>query len=125
MSLRKNEITWKAVPFTSARSIIKKKLNVFSSRQFTERNSNKVWWTNFKDLPMWLRRKAVAEFRLTTGYDCLLKHLHRNHVARAPFCTFCDFPEDMDADHIRHFPALKKGSCLCDIYWQAGVLLGS
>ncbi|GFT42645.1 TD and POZ domain-containing protein 4 [Trichonephila clavipes] len=58
-------------------------LNEFSL-QVTERNSNKIWWINFKDLPMWPRRKAVAEFRLTTGHDCLLKHLHRIHVGR-PF----------------------------------------
>ncbi|GFX73063.1 uncharacterized protein TNCV_1704651 [Trichonephila clavipes] len=73
---------------------------------------------------MWLRRKAVAEFRLTTGHDCLLKHLHRIHVAQAPFCTLCDFREDMDADHIRRCPALK-GFSLCDLYWQARDLLGS
>ncbi|GFV55181.1 hypothetical protein TNCV_1382021 [Trichonephila clavipes] len=64
------------------------------------------------------RRKAVAEFRLTTGHDCLLKHLHRIHVAQAPFCTLCDIWEDMDAEHIHRSPALK-GSSLCDLYWQA------
>ncbi|GFT75998.1 nuclear receptor-binding protein [Trichonephila clavipes] len=102
----------KAVPFTSARHIIKKKLNDLSSRRYAERNSNKMWWNNLRDLPMWPRCKAVAEFRLTTAHDCLLKHLHRVHV------------EDMDAVHIRHCPALK-GSSLCDLYWQARNLLGS
>ncbi|GFY05005.1 hypothetical protein TNCV_561371 [Trichonephila clavipes] len=33
---------------------------------YAERNSNKVWWDNLTDLPMWPRRKAVAEFCLTT-----------------------------------------------------------
>ncbi|GFY34220.1 putative transposable element [Trichonephila clavipes] len=36
---------------------------------------------------MWPRRKAAAEFRLAIGQDCLLKHLHRIHIAQAPFCT--------------------------------------
>ncbi|GFY00639.1 hypothetical protein TNCV_2140331 [Trichonephila clavipes] len=49
------------------------------------------------DLHMWPRRKAVVEFRLATGHDCLLKHFHRIHVAQAPFCTFCDIWEDIDA----------------------------
>ncbi|GFU75848.1 hypothetical protein TNCV_1653061 [Trichonephila clavipes] len=68
---------------------------------------------------MWPRRKVVAEFRLTTGHDCLLKHLHRIHVAQARFCTLCDIWEDMDADRLRRCLALK-GSSLCDLYWQAG-----
>ncbi|GFT97954.1 hypothetical protein TNCV_2168421 [Trichonephila clavipes] len=55
-----------------------------------------------KDLLMWPRRKAVAEFRLTIGHDCLRKHLHRVHVAQAPFYTLCDIWEDMDTDHIHH-----------------------
>ncbi|GFX75157.1 RNase H domain-containing protein [Trichonephila clavipes] len=112
------QITRKAVPFTSAKCIFKKKLNDLSSRQYAERNSDKIWWNNLKDLPMWPRRKAVAKFRLTTGHDCLLKHLHRIHVAQASFCTLCDFREGMDADHILRCPALRASSS-CVLYWQA------
>ncbi|GFW75221.1 hypothetical protein TNCV_449251 [Trichonephila clavipes] len=97
-------------------------MNDLSSSQYAERNSNKIWWNNLKDSPMLPRRKEVDEFRLTTGHDCLLKHLHRIYVAHAPFCTLCDFREDMDADHIRRFPALKDLS-LYDLYWQARELL--
>ncbi|GFW69667.1 RNase H domain-containing protein [Trichonephila clavipes] len=103
------QITRKAVPFTSSRHIIKKKLNDLSSRRYTEKNSNNIWWNNLKDLPMWPKRTAFAEFRLTTEHDCLLKY-----VAQAPFCTLCDFREDMKAAHIR-----------LDLYWQARNLLGS
>ncbi|GFW74694.1 hypothetical protein TNCV_962691 [Trichonephila clavipes] len=71
------QATRKAVFFTSDRRIIKKKkMNNLTSIQHTERNSNKIWWNNLKYLPMWPRRKAVAEFRLAAGHDCLLKHLH-------------------------------------------------
>ncbi|GFT01039.1 hypothetical protein TNCV_4054391 [Trichonephila clavipes] len=73
---------------------------------------------------MWARRKSIAEFCLATGHDCLLKHLHRIHIAQAPFCTFCDIWEDMDADNICRYPALKS-SYLCDSYWQARDLLSS
>ncbi|GFT09476.1 hypothetical protein TNCV_5063161 [Trichonephila clavipes] len=99
-------ITRKAVPFSSAKRIIKKKLNDLSLRQYAERNSNKIRWNNHKDFPMWPRRKAIAELRLTTGHDCHLKHLRRIHVAQAPLCTLCDFREDMDAEHIHRYPAL-------------------
>ncbi|GFT05133.1 uncharacterized protein TNCV_531761 [Trichonephila clavipes] len=110
--------------FTSAKRIIKKKLNDLFSRQYAERNFNKIWWNNLKDIPMGPRRKAVAKFRLTTGHDCLLKHLHRIHVAQGPFCTLCDFREDMDADPIRRCPALR-GSSLCTLYLQTRDLLDS
>ncbi|GFS79532.1 hypothetical protein TNCV_2370451 [Trichonephila clavipes] len=85
--------------------------------QYAERNSTKIWRNNLKDHIMCPRRKAVTEFRLTTGHDCLLKYLHRIHVAQAPFCTLCDIWENMGADHIRHSPALK-GPSLCDPYSQ-------
>ncbi|GFT89178.1 hypothetical protein TNCV_3085551 [Trichonephila clavipes] len=65
-----------------------------------------MWWNKLKDLPMWLRRKAVAKFRLTIGHDSLLKHLHRIHVAQALFYMLSDFREGMDADHIRRCPVL-------------------
>ncbi|GFV21826.1 uncharacterized protein TNCV_4525131 [Trichonephila clavipes] len=106
--------TRKAVPFTSAKRIIKIKMNDLTSIQYSERNSSKIWLNNLKNLPMWPRRKAVAEFRLATGHDCLLKH-YRILVAQVPFCTLCDIWEDMDADHIRRCPALK-GFSLCDLY---------
>ncbi|GFW55643.1 hypothetical protein TNCV_120271 [Trichonephila clavipes] len=71
---------------------------------------------------MWPRRKAAAEFRLTTGDDCILKLLHIIRAAQVLFCTLCDFREDMNVDHIRRCPALK-GSSLCGFYWQARDLL--
>ncbi|GFQ91817.1 uncharacterized protein LOC103523915 [Trichonephila clavata] len=68
--------TRKTVSFTSAKCILKKKLKDLTSIQYTERNSNKIWWNYLKDLPMRPRRKTVAEFRLATVHDCLLKHLY-------------------------------------------------
>ncbi|GFT60685.1 hypothetical protein TNCV_3584021 [Trichonephila clavipes] len=65
-------------------------MNNLTSIQYTERNSNKIWRDNLKDLPMWPRRKPVAEFRLANGHDCLLKHLHRIHVAQALFYRLFD-----------------------------------
>ncbi|GFY30931.1 hypothetical protein TNCV_1629051 [Trichonephila clavipes] len=108
-------ITRKAVLFTSAKRIIMKKLNGLPSGQYAERNFNKIWWNNLKDLSMWPRRKAVAELRLTTRHNCLLKHLHRIYVAQAHFCMICDFREDIDADHIHRCAALKS-TPLCDLY---------
>ncbi|GFY23209.1 hypothetical protein TNCV_3764491 [Trichonephila clavipes] len=48
------------------------------------------------------RRKTFAEFHLSTGDDCLLKHLYRILVTLASFCTDCDTGDDMDADLNHH-----------------------
>ncbi|GFY17502.1 hypothetical protein TNCV_3518571 [Trichonephila clavipes] len=87
---------WNSIP----QSLIDNLIASMANRQYSKRNSEKIWWNNLKDIPMWLRRKAVAKFRRTTGPYCLLKHLHIIHVARVPFCTHCEFREDMDADYI-------------------------
>ncbi|GFY11391.1 uncharacterized protein TNCV_3182331 [Trichonephila clavipes] len=118
------QTTRKVVPFTSAKRIDKKKMNDLSSIRYAERNSNKIWWNNLKDISMCARRKEVAEFCLTTGHDCLLKYFHRIHVAQAHFCMLCDFREDTDADRIRRCPSLK-GFSMCNLYWQARDLLSS
>ncbi|GFX58774.1 uncharacterized protein TNCV_804781 [Trichonephila clavipes] len=109
------QTTRKAVPFISAKRIIKKNMNYLTSIQYTERNFIKIWWNNLKELPVGTRHKAVAEFCLPTGHNCHLKHLNRIRVAQAPFCMLCDIWEDIDADHIRRCPALKSFS-LCYFY---------
>ncbi|GFT59019.1 hypothetical protein TNCV_186191 [Trichonephila clavipes] len=101
---------------------LEKKLNDLSSRQYSEQNFNKIWWNNCKIFPC--GQDVVSEFRLTTGHDCLLKHLYGIDVAQDSFCTLCDFREDVDADPIRRCPALKAFP-LCDLYWQTKGLLGS
>ncbi|GFV76602.1 hypothetical protein TNCV_4728221 [Trichonephila clavipes] len=90
-------------------------MNDLSSNQYAERNSNKISGNIFKDPTKSSRHKAAAEFHLTTGYDCLLKYLHRIHVAQALFCTIHDIWEDVDAVHIPCYLALK-GSSLCSHY---------
>ncbi|GFT34502.1 hypothetical protein TNCV_4124821 [Trichonephila clavipes] len=60
-----------------------------SIQQTRKRNCNKIWWNNLKNLPVGPRRKLVAGCRRAIELDCFLKHLHRFHVAQAPFCTLC------------------------------------
>ncbi|GFU03235.1 transposable element Tcb1 transposase [Trichonephila clavipes] len=95
----------------SAKRIIKKKMKDLSSIQYTLREIPiRSGGINLRS-----SQAVDAEFRLATGHDYLFKHLHRIHVAQAPFCTLCDSGVDMDADHIRRCPALK-GSSLDDPY---------
>ncbi|GFU87844.1 hypothetical protein TNCV_964001 [Trichonephila clavipes] len=56
------QITRKAVPFTSAKLMVKRKLNDLSSRQYAERNSNKISWNNLKIIPSGQDVKQLLSF---------------------------------------------------------------
>ena len=46
-------------------------------RELETRLCHKPWKQEIAKIPDWPRRKAVAEFRLCVGHDCLGTHLHR------------------------------------------------
>ena len=46
--------------------------------------SQKPWKQELAKIPDWPRRKAVAEFRLCFGHDCLGTHLHRIGIRPDP-----------------------------------------
>ncbi|GFU67262.1 hypothetical protein TNCV_3482051 [Trichonephila clavipes] len=63
------------------------------------------------------RRRAVAEFHLATGHDCLQNHLYRVKVVPAPIYTLCSSGKIMDSAHFLHCPALHK-TFLNERYWE-------
>jgi len=48
----------------------------------------KPWKQEIAKIPEWPRRKAVAEFRLCIGHDCLGKHLHRIGIPPTPTACY-------------------------------------
>jgi hypothetical protein len=66
----------------------------------------------------WPRRKAVAEFRLCVGHDCLRTHLHRIRIRPDPLCMLCNIREPMDRNHLGQCAALTNGT-ECERYWEA------
>ncbi|GFY64798.1 hypothetical protein TNIN_325651 [Trichonephila inaurata madagascariensis] len=60
---------------------------------------------------------AVTDFRITTGHDCLSKHLNMIGVAQSPLYKLCDFNEEMDAIHLARCRALSSGS-MWSRYWE-------
>ena len=64
----------------------------------------------------------TATFRLSTGHDCLAKHLHRIGILQLPYCTLCKEQEDMDRTHIMKCSVLRR----CtehERYWEARGLM--
>ena len=67
----------------------------------------------------WPSRKAVAEFRMCIGRDCLGTHLHRNGIRRDPYCMLCSrLHETIDRDHLGQCTALFNGTER-ERYWEA------
>ena len=66
----------------------------------TCRTEEKRWKFDLPTIPDHPKNLAVATFKLSTGHDCLAKHLHRIGILQLPYCTLCKEQEDMDRTHI-------------------------
>ncbi|GFS94814.1 hypothetical protein TNCV_4456891 [Trichonephila clavipes] len=71
------------VPFYSAKRIIKGYRKLVWSK-FNQKNKQKVWLSKLLDIPKWSRDRAVVNFRIVTGHDCLSKHLNTIGIAQSP-----------------------------------------
>jgi hypothetical protein len=81
--------------------------------------SQKPWRQEIASRPDWPRRKAVAEFRLCVGHDCLVgTHLHRIGIRPDPFFMLCNLREPMERKHLRQCAALTNGT-VCEQYREA------
>jgi len=80
--------------------------------------TRKPWKQEITKIPNWPRRKAVADFRLCVGHDCLCRHLHRNGIRTDPYCTLCSLREPMDRNHLGHCTALSNETEY-ERYWEA------
>ncbi|GFY49260.1 hypothetical protein TNIN_99601 [Trichonephila inaurata madagascariensis] len=78
--------------------------------KFNQKNKQKVWFSKLLDIPKWPRDRAVADFCITTGDNCLSKHLNTIGIAQSPLCKLCDSNEEMDAIHLARCRALNSGS---------------
>ncbi|XP_035219280.1 uncharacterized protein LOC118192425 [Stegodyphus dumicola] len=68
-----------------------------------------------------LRRKAVAAFRLSTEYDCILTYLLHRGISRDPLRPLCHSGEEMDRDHLLRCWALR-GLTEDSRYWESRML---
>jgi hypothetical protein len=81
--------------------------------------SQKPWRQEIANTPDWPRRKAVAEFRLCVGHDCLGTHLHRIGIRPDPYCMLCSLRVPLDRNHLGQCAALDNRT-ECERYWKAG-----
>ncbi|XP_035216427.1 uncharacterized protein LOC118189855 [Stegodyphus dumicola] len=105
--------------FHTVRDLIKRSFKV---RAKEDHVSHKSWKNAVPNLCNGPRLRAVAEFRLATGHDCLQYHLHRFKIVPSPICPLRSSREVMDAAHLPHCPALRK-TFLAERYWEARDML--
>ena len=77
----------------------------------------KPWKQEITKIPDWPRRKAVAEFRLCVGHDCLGTY-HRIGIRADPHCMLCSLHEPMGRNHLGQCTALFTMT-ECERYWDA------
>jgi hypothetical protein len=81
---------------------------------------HKPWKQEIAKISDWPRRKAVAEFWLCVGHDCLGTHLHRIGFRPDPYCMLCSLREPMDRNHLGQCTALLNRT-ECERYWEARI----
>jgi len=82
------------------------------------RLSHKPWKQEISKVTDCPKRRAVAEYRLCIGHDCLGTHLHRIGIRPDPYCTLCSPHEPMDRNHVGHCTALSNKTEY-ERYWEA------
>ncbi|GFX86728.1 RNase H domain-containing protein [Trichonephila clavipes] len=73
--------------FHLIKNMIKRSIKARAQEDLYNRVSHKSWWNAILNLRKCPRRRAVAEFRLDTGHDCLRNHLYKIKVAPFPIST--------------------------------------
>jgi hypothetical protein len=80
--------------------------------------SQKPWKQEIAKITDWPRRKAIAEFRLCIGHDCLGTHLLHIGIHLDPYCMLCSLHEPMNRNHLGQCTELFKRT-ECERYWEA------
>nr|CDS31966.1 hypothetical protein HmN_000394400 [Hymenolepis microstoma] len=90
-----------------------------SKKQRTKaRTKEKQWIVALSNIADWPGLEAVAEFKSSTGHNCLAKHLHIIGVWAQPTCSLCDLQEEMEKTHLIRCSALQTAT-ETQRYWEA------
>ena len=116
---RQNTQTYiRETPYHSIKLHLKQAFRSAYRHELETRLSHEPWTQEISKLTDWPRRRAVAEFRLCVGHDCLGTRLHRIGIRPDPYCTLCNLHEPMDRNHLGHCTALCNKTEY-ERYWEA------
>jgi len=106
------------IPYHSIKLHLKQVFRSAYRHELETRLSHKPWREEISKVTDWPRRRAVAEFRLCVGHDCLGAHLHCIWIHPVSYCTLCSLHEPMDRNHLGHCTALSNKTEY-ERYWEA------
>ena len=110
------------ISYRSAKISIKSHFKNKTLMDLICRTEGKRWKLDLPTIPDHPRNQAVATFRLSTGHDCVAKHLHLIRILQLPNCTLCKEQEDMVRTHIMKCSVLRR-STEHERYWEARGLM--
>jgi len=109
--------TYKSFHFTKL--FIKNLIKQNWKALLTSRVTARIWKSSFdRGIFYKHREKAVSEFRIAVGHDCLAAHLYRIDIFTSPNCPLCEKNVVMDRNHLLGCPALR-GDSEVTRYWSA------
>jgi hypothetical protein len=88
-------------------------------QRMTVWQSQKPWKDSIANTPAWPKSKAVVNFLLLTGHNCLAKYLYHIGLFSHLYCTLFDQQEETDRHHLLSCTALSSTS-ENKSYWEAG-----
>ncbi|KAJ4447523.1 hypothetical protein ANN_09530 [Periplaneta americana] len=90
--------------YYSVKRFIKSTYLDFNKQNLITQSQGKKWNSlhqNPQLIPDLPRKSSVAAFRLATGHDCLVKHLHRIGIYQSPNCPLCNSNQEMDLEYFK------------------------
>ncbi|KAJ4443937.1 hypothetical protein ANN_05726, partial [Periplaneta americana] len=108
--------------YYSVKRFIKSTYLDFNKQNLITQSQGKKWNSlhqNPQLIPDLPRKSSVAAFRLTTGHDCLAKHLHRIGIYQSPNCPLCNSNQEMDSEHLKICASLAGHDNIFEKYWSA------
>ncbi|KAJ4444903.1 hypothetical protein ANN_06701 [Periplaneta americana] len=108
--------------YYSVKRFIKSTYLDFNKQNLITQSQGKKWNSlhqNPQLIPDLPRKSSVAAFRLTTGHDCLAKHLHRIGIYQSPNCPLCNSNQEMDSEHLKSCASLAGHDNIFEKYWSA------
>ncbi|KAJ4439355.1 hypothetical protein ANN_07477 [Periplaneta americana] len=116
--------TYKSVTkstYYSVKRFIKSTYLDFNKQNLITQSQGKKWNSlhhNPQLLPDLPRKSSVAAFRLSTGHDCLAKHLHRIGIYQSPICPLCNPNQEMDSEHHKICASVADHDNIFEKYWS-------
>ncbi|XP_035213788.1 uncharacterized protein LOC118187641 [Stegodyphus dumicola] len=93
------QVTDQSIAFYTAKQLVKKVFYREILGKHERGNKDKKWIEKVTNIPLRIKNRSVAFFRLATSHACFSKHLYHIEILPSPLCRLCNIREEMDGNH--------------------------